>query len=74
MAFNVPADSAADGNAAERLEGTWTGGDCPDVLTNLCTPFASFKLVLNRSTDAGDTGVEVPATERRLKHVQNIER
>ena len=74
MALDVPADGAADGDAAQRLEGARTGGNGPHMLTHLGTSLSSLELVLNRRADAGDAGVQVSATERRLEHVEDVER
>ena len=73
MALDVPADGTADGDATERLESARTGGHCPDVLADLGAALPRFELVLDRRADAGNAGVEVPAAERRLEHVEDVE-
>jgi len=74
MTLHTPADCTADSDAAECFEGARTRSDRPDMLTDLGTSLACFKLVLNRRTDTGNAGVQVSATERCLEHVQDVER
>jgi len=74
MALHVPADCAADGNAAEGLECARASGDCPDVMADLGAALSRLELFLDGRADAGHTGVQMASTQRRLKHVEDIER
>jgi len=73
VTVNVPANGAADGDAAQRLEGARTGSHRSDVLADLGASLPRLEFFLDGRADARDAGVQVSATQSRPEDVQDVE-